>query len=141
MTKQNLTFNRSPKKRTNKKLTPSYLIEKHKMTLEIKRDTKRHKHAAYMRFFRLSGKKSMLESHKIITIHATQKSTFQAVPNVQFNYKSQEEEKEYTTKSPREQLKLVTEASQKCANGNNKKQRPRGYYSSVDTASETTFTL
>jgi hypothetical protein len=98
------------------------------MTLEIKRDTKRHKHAAYMRFFRLSEKKSMLESHKIITIHATQKSTFQAVPNVQFNYKSQEEEKEYATKSPREQLKLVTEASQKCANGNNKKQRPRGYY-------------
>jgi hypothetical protein len=74
---------------------------------------------------------AMVESPKVITVHATQKTTYQAVPNVQFNYKSQEEEKGYAMKSTEEQRKIVTEASHKSVNGNNKKQCSRGFYFTV----------
>ena len=98
---------------------------------EERRAAQRRKHRDEMRLFR-ARKKLMLESQRIKTINATQKTTYQAVPNVRFIYKSQEEDKGYAEKTIEERKDIATKLSEKCSNGNNKKQRPQGLYFTGD---------
>jgi hypothetical protein len=124
-----------PKRNRSEKLTTSDLIEK-VMNKEMKKKeermaARRRKHRDEMRLFR-ARKKMMLESQRIKTIHATQGTTYQAVPNVRFIYKSQEEDKEYAEKTIEEKNNIAMELSEKCSNGNNKKQRPQGLYFTGD---------
>jgi hypothetical protein len=124
-----------PQRNRSKKLTTSDLIEKvMKKEMKMKeerRAAQRRKHRDEMRLFR-ARKKLMLESQRIKTINATQKTTYQAVPNVRFIYKSQEEDKGYAEKTIEERKDIATKLSEKCSNGNNKKQRPQGLYFTGD---------
>lgn len=70
----------------------------------------------------------MVESDKVSVINATQKTDLQIVPNMQYDYNSKAKVEEFSKKSVEERKKIVAQASIKFINGNNKKQRPRGFY-------------
>lgn len=69
---------------------------------------------------------SMLESPEVVTIKATQKTSFQIVPNFQFDYELKREVKEFADKPVDERDRIAMKLSLWSVNGNNKKQRPRG---------------
>jgi hypothetical protein len=72
------------------------------------------------------GKNSLLELQHVVEIEATQKTTFQIVPNIQYDYKSKKVRRKFSTKSLKHRLKKATKLSRRCVNGNNKKQKPSG---------------
>jgi NACalpha-BTF3-like transcription factor len=72
-------------KNQSKKLTTSYLIDKYLKNEKKKETTRRLNHQEAQRRYMAKKTKeteAMVESPKVITIHATQKTTYQAVPNV-----------------------------------------------------------
>jgi hypothetical protein len=68
----------------------------------------------------------MLELPEIVTIEATQKTSFQIIPNCEYDYKSNKEIKEFSEKPVNKRFEIATKLSLKSKNGNNKKQKPSG---------------
>jgi hypothetical protein len=68
----------------------------------------------------------LLQSPGIVKIQATQKTSFQIVPNSQYDYKLKRVVKGFAKKSLEYRLEKATEMSLKYVNGSNRKQKPSG---------------
>jgi hypothetical protein len=69
---------------------------------------------------------SLLDLQHVVKIEATQKTSYQIVPNKRYDYKSKKVIRKFSGKSLKYRFKKATELSLRCVNGNNKKQKPSG---------------